>query len=273
MYPTLPTWNYNGVIDELAIYNTALSEEEISHLYCLSNNFGVGYTNSPSLTYTGGLVFSATSDVVLEATLLDSDGAGMDGYGIEFIFDGVSVGTATTDIDGIASLNIGTKDANVYEAYAKVYCLENEHVFIAVYDPSAGFVTGGGWIDSPAGAYVPDPTLYGKANFGFVSKYKKGQSIPDGNTEFQFKAGDLNFHSSNYEWLVITGGSKAMFKGIGTINGLGAYKFMITAQDINVGDTFRIKIWEEDTNGDEIVIYDNGVDTVLGGGQIKIHNK
>ena len=43
-------------------------------------------------------------------------------------------------------------------------------VMVVVYDPSAGFVTGGGWIDSPAGAYTADPSLTGKANFGFVSK-------------------------------------------------------------------------------------------------------
>ena len=35
---------------------------------------------------------------------------------------------------------------------------------------SAGFVTGGGWINSPVGAYVPDPELAGRANFGFVFK-------------------------------------------------------------------------------------------------------
>lgn len=56
---------------------------------------------------------------------------------------------------------------------------------------------------SPAGAYAPDSSLTGKASFGFVSKYKKGSSIPTGNTEFQFKAGNLNFHSGVYDWLVI----------------------------------------------------------------------
>ena len=56
-----------------------------------------------------------------------------------------------------------------------------------IYDPSGGFVTGGGWIDSPAGAYRADPSLTGKATFGFVSKYKKGASIPTGNTEFHFQ--------------------------------------------------------------------------------------
>jgi len=144
--------------------------------------------------------------------------------------------------------------------------------FVVVYDPSGGFVTGGGWLDSQAGAYKPDPSLTGKANFGFVSKYKKGATAPTGNTEYQFHAGDLNFHSSSYEWLVVTGSDYAMFKGSGTINGMGDYKFRIWAGDSNP-DTFRIKIWEEDLLGTEIVIYDNGFDQEIGGGSIVTHTK
>lgn len=68
-------------------------------------------------------------------------------------------------------------------------------IMLVVYDPSAGFVTGGGWITSPLGAYAPDAALTGKAKFGFVAKYKKGAMTPVGNTEFQFKAGGLSFHS------------------------------------------------------------------------------
>jgi hypothetical protein len=97
--------------------------------------------------------------------------------------------------------------------------------YLVLYDASGGFVTGGGWIDSPQGACLRAPctqATLGKANFGFVSKYKKGQSTPDGNTEFQFKAGDINFHSEDYEWLVVAG-AKAQFKGTGTINGSGNY--------------------------------------------------
>jgi hypothetical protein len=141
-----------------------------------------------------------------------------------------------------------------------------------VYDPGAGFVTGGGWIDSPAGAYVPDDTLAGKASFGFVSKYKKGADTPTGNTEFQFHAADLNFHSSSYEWLVVTGSNYAKFKGSGTINGEGDYKFKLWAGD-GEPDTFRIRIWEEDEYGVETVIYDNGSDQAIGGGSIVIHTK
>lgn len=153
--------------------------------------------------------------------------------------------------------------------------------YLVVYDPNGGFVTGGGWIDSPAGAYAPDPTLTGRANFGFVSKYQKGANLPTGQTEFQFKAGDLNFRSTAYQWLVIAG-ARAQYKGTGTINGAGNYTFMLTAIDgqRNGGggvDRFRMKIWDTATGG---VIYDNqmgagdGADpsTALGGGSIVIHS-
>jgi hypothetical protein len=141
-----------------------------------------------------------------------------------------------------------------------------------IYDPSAGFVTGGGWIESSEGAYVPDPTLTGSANFGFVSKYKKGATAPTGQTEFQFQTADLNFHSDSYQWLVVTGSNYAQFKGSGTINGMGEYKFMLWAGDDTV-DTFRIKIWEEDEFENETIIYDNGFDQEIDGGSIVIHTK
>ncbi len=153
--------------------------------------------------------------------------------------------------------------------------------FLVVYDPEGGFVTGGGWIWSPQGAYASDPLLEGKANFGFVSKYKRGATIPTGQTEFQFKVADLNFHSDSYEWLVVAG-AKAKYKGTGTINGEGEYKFMLTAIDADIHpsfevDRFRIKIWYE-VNGIENVVYDNALGndsdlatTEIGGGSIVIH--
>jgi hypothetical protein len=158
-----------------------------------------------------------------------------------------------------------------------------ECVLLAVYDPNSGFVTGGGWIDSPAGAYVADPSLKGKATFGFVSKYKKGQSTPDGSTEFQFHAAGMNFKSTVYEWLVVAG-AKAQFKGSGTINGAGNFGFILTAIDGQISggggaDKFRIKIW--DKNNGDAVVYDNQMlvpdtadpTTLLGGGSINIQAK
>jgi parallel beta-helix repeat protein len=156
--------------------------------------------------------------------------------------------------------------------------------FVVVYDPSGGFVTGGGWIYSPAGALL-DSDAEGKASFGFVAKYKKGATVPQGNTEFRFQAGDFRFKSSSYEWLVIAG-SKAKFKGQGFIDGVGeGFKFMLTAVDGSSGagyDRFRIKIWQEEADS-ELVVYDNkrGEDddaelddtTIIGGGSIVIHQK
>jgi len=152
---------------------------------------------------------------------------------------------------------------------------------IVIYDPNGGFVTGGGWINSPAGAFPAQPTLTGKANFGFVSKYVHGATIPTGETEFQFKVANLNFHSTSYEWLVVAG-AKAQYKGVGTINNAGNYGFLLTAIDgqLNGGggtDKFRMKIWDNNNNG--AIVYDNkigaadGADpsTVLGGGSIVIH--
>jgi len=168
---------------------------------------------------------------------------------------------------------------------------ESIYQYVVVYDLSAGFVTGGGFINSPVNACpVLCEGAEGKANFGFVSKYQKGANLPTGQTQFQFKAGNLNFHSSCYEWLVVAG-SKAMFKGQGTINGAGEYKFMLSAIDADINtndniyvDRFRIKIWEEimDENGVVIsnIIYDNNYGnaddadptTEIQGGSIKLHN-
>ena len=139
-----------------------------------------------------------------------------------------------------------------------------------VYDPSAGFATGGGWLESPAGTYVGDPGLTGRVSFGFTSQYKKGTTVPTGATEFQFSVGDLRFHSSSYEWLVVTGGNSANFKGTGSLNGIDGYKFMIWASD-RTTDTFRIRIWSASGAGE--VVYDNGVEQALAGGQIMVHVK
>ena len=160
---------------------------------------------------------------------------------------------------------------------------DTDDIVVVIFDPAAGFVSGGGWIESPEGAYTVDPSLTGKASFGFISKYKKGADTPTGQTEFRFKVGNLNFHSESYDWLVIAG-AKAKYKGIGSINGDGSYKFMLTGIDADVNandafdiDRFRIKIWEED-EGVEAIFYDNALGddsdqetTVIGGGSIKIH--
>jgi hypothetical protein len=186
----------------------------------------------------------------------------------------VNIGTFTTA--GVHSLCVRGTDAagNV----GSPQC-----VLLAVYDPSAGFVTGGGWIDSPAGACQISAFCQGavgRANFGFVAKYQKGATVPTGQTEFQFQAGNLNFHAESYQWLVV-GGAKAQYKGSGTINGEAGYSFMLSAIDGALpggggADKFRIKI----TDGAGNLVYDNQLGaadsadpaTVIAGGNIVIHS-
>jgi Bacterial lectin/Concanavalin A-like lectin/glucanases superfamily/HYR domain/PKD domain/Lectin C-type domain len=203
-----------------------------------------------------------------------------DGSGLQNITNPVSPLTVshTYATPGVYSIFVTLTDAcgKVSATY--------EYQFVVIFDPSGGFITGGGWINSPAGAYLANPLLTGRANFGFVAKYKKGSNVPDGNTEFQYKTGNINFSSSLYdEGRLVISGAKASFKGVGTINGSGNFGFLITAIDGQVSggggiDKFRMKIW--DKNNSNAIVYDNnlGVDendvptTALAGGSIVIHD-
>jgi len=148
---------------------------------------------------------------------------------------------------------------------------------VVVYDPSGGYVSGEGWILSPPGAYPDNPVKTGKANFAFVSKYRKGASAPDGDTRFVFRAGDLDFQSNAYEWLVVAGTSRAQLKGTGTINGFPDFGFLLSVEDADADgvpsakDRFRIKIWNRNYPGEDKVVYDNQVAQEIGGGSIVIH--
>jgi hypothetical protein len=154
--------------------------------------------------------------------------------------------------------------------------------YVVIYDANSGFVTGGGWIASPAGSCVASPSMTGKLSFGFNSRYGAGASVPTGETQIQFQVGNLNFKSASYDWLVISG-DKAQFQGHGTINGDGSYGFTLTVIDGNLSggdgvDRFRLKIF--DPSQGNAVIYDNNIGapdiadptTALSGGSIVIHN-
>ena len=137
--------------------------------------------------------------------------------------------------------------------------------YVVVVNATGGFVTGGGWIDTPSG----------KGTLNVDAKYQKNDPLPKGNTQFKLAGSD--FKSTSYDWLVVNG-AQAQYQGSGTINGSGSYGFLLTAYD-GSPDRFRIRIWDK-SNGN--TIYDNApgnpddIDTAnpqaLGGGSIQVHN-
>lgn len=160
--------------------------------------------------------------------------------------------------------------------------VDAEFRYVVVYDPPpAAFVTGGGWIDSPAGAYAVDPALAGKLTFGFESRYREGELSPIGNMRIHFSAWGLMFQSDDYYWMDIAGPDITL-TGIGTFNRQGRVGFLLRASDAELlsgggADRIRIRIWNLDQPED--VIYDSQMNddehsapiTPLGGGSIVIH--
>lgn len=161
---------------------------------------------------------------------------------------------------GIYSVTLTVSDEDGASAKAS-------YSYVVVYDASAGFVTGGGWFNSPAGADPANPSATGKANLGFNAKYDKNSSTPDGQLEFQ--VGDLNFHSTSFDaGSLVISGAFASFSGTGTVNGSGSYHFWVEAYDCSLAascpsgsDGFRIRITDPSNNN--AVVYDN----VPGGGE------
>jgi hypothetical protein len=131
-------------------------------------------------------------------------------------------------------------------------------VVIVVFNPNSK-VTGGGTMQSPAGAVVANPLVSGRAQFNLNPQYHKGDTTPSGKAKFTFKNAGLDFDSTILEWLVVTG-SKGQLRGSGTINNAGNYGFLMTVTDgklLGGGgmDKFRLKIW--DNSAGDAVVYDN----------------
>ena len=215
------------------------------------------------------------------ASLTWNDGTSSAGSVLETGGIGSATGSHTYTTAGVYTVSATVDDGDLQGSRSSS---DDQPAYIVVYDPSGGFVTGGGWFDSPTGACMltacaDDGSTVGKASFGFVSSYKRGATTPTGNTEFHFKAGGLQFRSTSYQWLVVAA-SRAQYKGIGQIDGLSdTFGFLITAVDGDKGnsaDAFRIKLWKIATG---TVVYDNKIGeledsdaaTAIGGGSIVIH--
>ena len=205
-----------------------------------------------------GAVFAVGSRVDLAASFTDAgtpdthtcavnwDNSSADATGAVAESSGSGTCTASNTFTsaGVHSITVTVRDDDGASGTAGV--------MIVVYDASGGFVTGGGFIASPAGALVDQPGASGKANFGFNAKYQKKATTPTGETTFHLNAANFKFDSASLEWLVVAG-SKAQFRGTGSVNGRTGYGFLATMIDGD-RDAARIKIWDRASGR---VVYDN----------------
>ncbi len=220
------------------------------------------------LSPTSGTAFKINTAVTFTGTFWDVPGKR---HTAVWQFDDLTTGATVVEPagskNGTAKGTYTFKEPGVYKVTLKVTdntgvtswvdTQDDVESIVVIYDPTAGFTVGGGWISSPLGAFVSDPTLTGKMTFGFNSKFFKGATNPKGESQIDFLLGGLDFNALNYEYLVIEK-ARAQFKGFGKINGSAGYDFIITVIDGNVSggggvDKFRIKIWEKTTG---IIVYD-----------------
>src|SRR5205085_11472648 len=126
---------------------------------------------------------------------------------------------------------------------------------LVVFDPAAGFVTGGGWFNSPLGAFPTNPSFTGKVQFETSVKYESGAATPTGMTKVGLPG--MDFSATKFSWLSITG-TRAQAGGTGTINGAGRYGFLLSGTDGKLEgekqpDRLRVKIWDQASGR---IIYD-----------------
>jgi hypothetical protein len=221
------------------------------------------------LTPSSGTAFKINTAVTFTGTFWDVAGKK---HTAVWQFDDLTTGATITEPvgskNGLAKGTYTFRDPGVYKVTLKVTdntgvssfvdTQDDLEAIVVVYDPASGYTIGGGWINSPLGALVSDPTMIGKVSFGFNSKFFKGATNPKGESQMDFLLGNLDFNALNYDWLVIDK-ARAQFRGFGKLNGVAGYDFMVTIIDGNLAggsgvDKFRIKIWEKVTG---IIVYDN----------------
>jgi hypothetical protein len=217
--------------------------------------------------------------VNLSALLTDSDSQIIEGWEVRFdIYNIEEIRVASvrafTDSLGIAhvvqDLPVGVYKVDItFTGDDCFYFSSTNSAVIAVYDPTGGFATGGGWYEA-VDEVTEEP---GRANFGFTVRYK--QEASTGNLEFQFQTGDINLKSTSIDWLVISE-ANGQFKGQGMINGTYGYFFRVIAKDLGepgIGtDEFDIKIWYGDPDDPDSSLVHNSKN-LLGGGNIVVHTK
>jgi hypothetical protein len=206
----------------------------------------------PAVTSVSGptapLLLGSTATVTARFT----DVGTLDTHTCSFAWDD-GVTTSTPGQDGACASSHTYAATGVYPVTVTVTdddggSASQRFEFVVVYDPQAGFVTGGAVIRSPSPAQ--------RAQIELEVRYERGATVPTGQTHFRLDD-TLRLDSTAHEWLVISG-PNAQLKGIGQLNGVDGAHFLVTGTDTRLGsgrgqDRLRIVIWT-----DAGTVYDNG---------------
>jgi len=176
--------------------------------------------------------------------------------------------TATVTGGGVggtlaACVTLSSVPVNVYDITISIggnYYTGSAETCLAVYDPSLGFVTGGGKVmhnDVPA-------------NFAFSAKYLKNGQTQGSLLYIEHRlAGDVVLKSNSMGSLAIVGNT-AVLTGKATLNGVGNYGFRATVVDNGdpgTTDQFGLKL----TNPSGAVVSDlTFVPLTINGGNIQV---
>ncbi len=129
---------------------------------------------------------------------------------------------------------------------------------------SSGAVAGEGAFLSPQGASARDTKGAGVARFAFLSEAtgtRARQGTALGASEVHFNTGKLNFRSTAVDSVTVDG-KRVRYSGSGSVNGVGGYRFTLTAL-AGAGtakDRVHMRITHADAHSKaEVVDYDNGL--------------
>jgi len=233
-----------------------------------------------SVTYAGDVLVSTEGDPAAEvhliAILCDGEGSLLEIDGEEVTF------TLTTNGTGGISTS-AVSDGGVAHAvemlepgtYAIEITLESfdatASAELVVYNPEAGFVTGGGWIACDDDSV--DTRRPTRIRFGFNARYRRGQ--PRGHLQVGWSDRSIRLRSTSIELVIISDDGTAQFAGQARVNGEPGYWFSVTVVDNGQPgrgvDTFAIDIWAPEQSPDDAPAAAAG--GILRGGNIRLHLK
>ncbi len=274
------SWSWSQLLpegpDALAVTVTASDGE-----FTASDSFNVTVHNlAPVITSTSGVPSNLPLDTSLSVSANFTDAGVLDTHTAVFSWgDGTSSAGSVSEVPGSGSAAGNHTYAAPGFYTVKVTVTDDDGASdtatlgeVFVYDPN-DFVTGGGWVTSPAGAWVANPGHTGKATFGFVAKYHKG-GVVKGNLEFQVHKG-INLHATSFDYLVISSGI-ATFEGDGRVNGVSGYHFKVVATDERYATSTKDLFWITITGPGGVVYngstYPAGGLPIVGKG-IQVHDR